>query len=179
MRDVALIGRARSGKDTVGARLVARFGYTRLAFADPLKEMALEINPWVPTSYRVVVRLQRLIADVGWEYAKENYPEVRRILQHTGQTIRDRDPDYWVRVLDDRLMTAVPCVVTDVRYPNEVALLRKRGFRLVRVVRPSLGATPPDAHESERALEGYPVPFTILNSGTVADLHAHADTLAF
>lgn len=178
MRDIALVGRARSGKDTVGARLVERYGYTRLAFADPLKEMALEINPWIPTGYGVVVRLHRLIADVGWEYAKENYPEVRRVLQHTGQTIRDRDPEYWVRHLVDRAYnTDGPIVVTDVRYENEAYALSTMNFRLVRIIRPSLGDPDPNAHESERALEAYPIGVTIVNHSTLEDLQAHADTL--
>lgn len=180
MRDVALIGRARSGKDSVGARLESRYGYTRLAFADPLKDIALEINPWIPTTPGVVVRLHRLIADVGWEYAKDNYPEVRRILQHTGQSVRDRDPDYWIRALTRQAveLEGGPIVVTDVRYPNEAMALSRLGFRLVRVVRPSLGDPSPDAHESETALDDQPIGITILNSGTLEDLHAHADSIA-
>ncbi|WP_030855244.1 hypothetical protein [Streptomyces sp. NRRL S-475] len=178
MRDIALIGRARSGKDTVGARLVERFGYTRLAFADPLKEMALEINPWIPTGYGVVVRLHRLIADVGWDYAKENYPEVRRILQHTGQSIRHRTPDYWVRALLDTAykVPSGPIVVTDVRYKNEAHALQRHGFRLVRLVRPG---TEEMTHTSETELEEIDTPLRIVNSGTLEDLRAHADTLPF
>lgn len=176
MRDIALIGRARSGKDTVGARLVERFGYTRLAFADPLKEMALEVNPWVPTSPGVVVRLHRLITDVGWDYAKEHYPEVRRILQHTGQAIRDRDPNFWVRALTHRLaVVSTPVVVTDVRYLNEAAALSNYGFRLVRIVRPG---TEELTHTSETELESINTPLRIVNSGTLDDLKAHADSIA-
>ncbi|MFI8452176.1 deoxynucleotide monophosphate kinase family protein [Streptomyces erythrochromogenes] len=182
MRDVAIIGRARSGKDSVGARLVNRYGYTRLAFADQLKDMALEINPLVPTSPGVHVRLHRLVMDVGWEYAKETYPEVRRILQHSGQTVRRYDRDFWVRALAERALECQflgkPVVVTDVRYPNEADTLRVMGFRLVRIVRPSLGDLPEDAHESETALEGYPVGVTILNNATLEDLYAHADSIA-
>lgn len=179
MRDIGVIGRARSGKDSIGARLAHRYGYQRFAFADPLKDMALEINPWVPTSPGVVVRLHRLIADVGWEYAKDHYPEVRRVLQHTGQSVRERDPDYWVRaLLADLAATDGPFVVTDVRYPNEARALARYGFRLVRVIRPSLGDPSPDAHESETALEGFPTPVTILNNGSLADLNAHADSIA-
>lgn len=179
MRNVALIGRARSGKDSVGARLVDRYGYKRLAFADPLKDMALEINPWVPTTIGVVVRLHRLIMDVGWEYAKENYPEVRRILQHTGESVRRRDPDYWVStLLQDAAEVDGPMVVTDVRYPNEARTLKRHGFRLVRIIRPSLGDPDPNAHISETALDDYSTPVTILNSGTLEDLHAHADSIA-
>ncbi|MFG3405631.1 hypothetical protein [Streptomyces sp. NPDC048142] len=158
---------------------MTRFEYTRRAFADPLKDMALEINPWVPTSPGVMVRLHRLIADVGWEYAKDTYPEVRRILQHTGQSVRQRDPDYWVNALINELAHGGrPYVVTDVRYPNEAIALQRRGFRLVRVIRPSLGDPSPNAHESETALEGFPVGVTIMNDSTLAELAAQADSIA-
>ncbi|OKI71410.1 deoxynucleotide monophosphate kinase family protein [Streptomyces sp. MJM1172] len=180
MRDIAIIGRARSGKDSVGARLVQRYGYTRLAFADPLKDMALEINPVIPTVTGVHVRLAPLVEAVGWEYAKDTYPEVRRILQHVGQSVRDRDPDYWIRALT---RTAVeleggPIVVTDVRYPNEAMALSRLGFRLVRVIRPALGDPSPDAHESETALDDQPIGVTIVNGSTLEELYAHADSIA-
>ncbi|MFJ8394381.1 hypothetical protein [Streptomyces sp. NPDC094144] len=179
MRDIGIMGRARSGKDSIGARLAARYGYQRFAFADPLKEMALEINPLVPLYGGIHTRLRTLIDGVGWEYAKDTYPEVRRVLQHTGQSVRKRDPDYWVSsLLMDLAEADGPFVVTDVRYPNEARALARHGFRLVRVIRPALGDPSPDAHESETALEGFPAGVTILNNSTRAALDAHADSIA-
>ncbi|KIQ62409.1 hypothetical protein TR51_25560 [Kitasatospora griseola] len=188
MRDIALIGRARSGKDTVGARLVSRYGYTRLAFADPLKAMLLDINPVVPYDLPgfglQVIRLAALVDHIGWDRAKEEYPEARKLLQRVGQSIRTRDPDYWVRVLVDSMDgISGPIVVTDVRYLNEAAALERRGFRLVRITRPFGGETV-DAEElavrrhiSEVELADFPTPLTITNTGTLADLRAQADTL--
>jgi len=179
MQDIALIGRARTGKDTVAAHLIAK-GFTRVAFADPLKVAALNINPYVPTTYGVTVRLQSLIADVGWEFAKDNYPEVRRLLQHTGQTVRDIDRGFWVRaamrVLDDQWQ---PVVVSDTRYPNEADALRKRGFRLVRILRPSAGLMTDGAsqHSSETAMDYYPADDVIRNDGTLDHLYAQVDAL--
>ena len=42
---VALMGRAGAGKDTVASILTEHRGYARVAFADPLKEMALAVDP--------------------------------------------------------------------------------------------------------------------------------------
>lgn len=188
MFNIGLIGKARSGKDSAADHLVRTRAYTRLAFADPLKEMALEVNPFIPTGYGVVVRLQTLIADVGWEYAKDNYPEVRRILQHMGQTVRERDEDYWTRVLGRKVAAAeawnLPVVVTDVRYENEALMLRARGFRLVRIVRPALSAQTfrmednAARHASETDLDGFAADMEISNTGTLADLHEHIARVA-
>jgi hypothetical protein len=179
MADIALIGRARSGKDTVAARLVAQ-GYTRVAFADPLKAALLNMNPYVPTGYGVTVRLQSLVADAGWDYAKDNYPEVRRLLQHTGQTVREIDPRFWVRAAMSTInVTWSPIVVSDVRYPNEADTLREHGFRIVRIVRPDAGPLPggASAHDSETALDDYPVDALVWNGGSLAELHLRADAL--
>jgi hypothetical protein len=173
---IAFIGKARSGKDTAAGFLVRHAAYTRVAFADPLKEMALRMDPLIPTAYdrgyRLSVRLSRLVTDVGWEYAKDNYPEVRRILQTAGQAVRHHDEGFWVSVAMDRVAVAdswnLPVVVTDCRYPNEAKALQARGFKLVRILRPALVSA--DTHESETALDDFPTDLTITNGGTPADL---------
>ncbi|WP_329544686.1 hypothetical protein OG548_08185 [Streptomyces sp. NBC_01356] len=188
MHNLALIGKARSGKDTAAAHLVRTRSYTRLAFADPLKEMVIDINPFVPASFGVTVRLRALIADVGWEYAKDHYPEVRRILQSVGQSVRERDEDYWTSIVRRKISAAeewnMPVVVSDVRYPSEAFMLKARGFRLVRIVRPNpiTGKVHPPAseaarHSSETALDGFAADETIYNAGTIADLEARVSLL--
>ncbi|MFF1812396.1 hypothetical protein ACFVXW_25345 [Streptomyces sp. NPDC058251] len=178
-KNVAFIGKARSGKDTAGERLVNQWAFTRLAFADPLKRMALEVNPYIPTSYGVTVRLETLVADTGWEYAKDTYPEVRRVLQHMGQTVRELDEDFWVRVLMDKVRAAdkwnMPVVVTDCRYRNEAEALRAAGFVLVRIKRPDLMTT--DTHASENDLNSFPADETLINAGRLFDFHTAVDAL--
>jgi hypothetical protein len=175
MYNIGIIGKARSGKDTAALALVAEHHYTRLAFADPLKELALAIDPLIPTSIdshgRIHTRLSALIRDVGWEYAKDHYQEVRRLLQRTGGGVREIDETFWLTATRKKLNAAeawnIPVVVTDVRYPNEANMLRSRGFRLIRITRPGVAD---DQHDSETALDTYPADLTIENTGTVDDL---------
>ncbi|QAX93277.1 deoxynucleoside monophosphate kinase [Streptomyces phage Vash] len=181
-KSIGLIGRAQSGKDTVGARLRKRYGYQRVAFADPLKAAALRIDPVIPTTYGVTVRLSTLVNSVGWDYAKVTYPEVRRVLQHVGQTVRDIDPEFWVRAaapaIDAAERLGLPVVVTDTRYENEARYLRDRGFSMVRVTRPGAGATGETAkHKSETELENWAAALTIANTGTLDDLNRIVDSL--
>jgi hypothetical protein len=181
-KSIGLIGPAQSGKDTVGARLRQRYGYQRVAFADPLKRAALRVDPIIPTTYGVHVRLSKLIAAVGWDYAKTTYPEVRRVLQHVGQTVRDIDPGFWVRAAAPAIDAAerlnLPVVVTDVRYENEATYLRDRGFATIRVTRPGAGATGDTAkHKSETELENWATALTIANTGTLEELNRIIDSL--
>jgi len=175
--NIGLIGRRRVGKDTVAKILVEQYGYERLAFADPLREAALALNPIVCIGAgEVEGRLARVVETIGWEAAKDRYPEVRRILQRLGDEAgrRIHGPDLWVRHMARRLRDATgPVVVTDVRYRNEAAVLRSRGFRLVRVVRPTpVSGDPADVagHASETELAMYRTDETLVNDSSLDDL---------
>ncbi|MBB5934582.1 deoxynucleotide monophosphate kinase family protein [Streptomyces zagrosensis] len=186
-RHVALMGRAGAGKDTAAARLVSRYQFVRVAFADPLKDSALGLDPIVgaeSTSYgSLPIRLSDVVRRYGWDRAKNSYPEVRRTLQNLGETVRTDDPDFWLRMALDKVRTAdrrsLSVVVSDVRYANEADALRCAGALMVRIERPEATAGGEAArHVSELDLDAYPADVTIPNTGTVADLDALVDALA-
>ncbi|MEV0445460.1 hypothetical protein AB0I84_08125 [Streptomyces spectabilis] len=187
-RHVALMGRARSGKDTAAARLVLRHQFTRVAFADPLRTLALDLDPMVgsePTGLGALpIRLSDVVRRHGWDGAKI-FPEVRRTLQRLGQSVRDQDTTFWLDAALAKIDVAdrwgLPVVVTDCRYENEADALRERGFVLVRVERP--GAHGPASraereHISETELDGYPADAVLTNGGTLSELYRAADGLA-
>lgn len=184
-KNVGLIGKARSGKDTVGQRLGRTYAYTRVAFADPLKDMALRLNPIVGTDNDTLAvpgeRLRDVVDFWGWERAKDELPEVRRVLQNIGQGVREHDEDFWVRVALRKIDAAekwnLPVVVTDVRYENEARALRDRGFALIRVTRPGTGAGENATHDSETELDTWATSLTIANTGTLDDLNRIVDSL--
>lgn len=185
-RHVALMGRAGAGKDTAAARLVSRYQFVRVAFADPLKDSALRLDPIVGaegTSYgSLPIRLSAVVNRYGWDHAKNSYPEVRRTLQNLGEGIRADDPDFWLRMALDKIRTAdrwsLPVVVSDVRYANEADALRSAGALMVRIERPGATAGGEAArHVSELDLDAYPADAVLNNSGTVAELNALVDEL--
>ncbi|MFJ9207488.1 hypothetical protein [Streptomyces sp. NPDC102264] len=186
-RHVALMGRAGAGKDTAAARLVSRYQFVRMAFADPLKESALRLDPIIGaegTSYDALpIRLSDVVTRYGWDRAKTSYTEVRRTLQNLGEGIRADDPDFWLRMGLDKIRIAdrwsLPVVVSDVRYANEADALRAAGALMVRIERPGATAGSEAArHVSELDLDAYPADVTIPNAGSLGDLHALVDTLA-
>ncbi|MFM9629525.1 hypothetical protein ACKI10_18095 [Streptomyces galilaeus] len=185
MKDIALTGLARSGKDSVATRLVEHHGYVRVAFADKLKEAALKADPIIaaiPTwdgDGCHFYRLSQIVNELGWEAAKDDFPEVRRFLQCYGQTVREIDPRFWINAAKPAIEAAWasgrPVVVTDVRYTNEADFLHgSLPFGLVRVTRP--GQTPGD-HISEREMLDYTADLTIVNAGTLEYLSSLADAL--
>lgn len=177
-RNIAFIGKARSGKDTAAKRLTQYWAFTRVAFADPLKGMALNVDPVVTSCMDEPGRLCDVVRAVGWERAKDEYPEVRRFLQQLGASARELDPDYWLNIalrsIDAADTWNMPIVVTDCRYPNEAEALRKRGFLMVEIRR--LGANG-NGHQSETALGGYGADVILHNDTSVFDLHTAVDAL--
>lgn len=171
MKDIALIGKARSGKDSVAQVLCEEFGYRRLAFADELKKAALRIDPIVDVGPGGCSGLAYTVRNVGWERVKDELPIARTFLQNLGHAMRQIDEEIWIQPVIgawiDNHLAGTPTVVTDCRYQNEADILRRNGFLLVRVVRPGTGG---DGHVSETELDGFPADVLLDNSGSLEHL---------
>lgn len=159
--NIALIGKAGAGKDTVAQVLIERFrlGYQRVALADPLKDIASIL--WGPDARTDRTKLQQL-----------------------GVKVREIEESTWVDLLlrhIDRLqresLRKQRFVVTDCRFPNEYRALREAGFLMIGVHAPRQlridrlrrnGKLQDEAqldHPSETALDGseFGVSWSILN----------------
>lgn len=165
---VAFVGKARSGKDTAAAVLTAAYGFRRVAFADPVRQALLALDPWITGE-----RLSALVERDGWEGAKKD-PEVRALLQRMGtEAIRALDPDFWVRQgIRAAEAWAGPTVFTDARFHNELEAIRGAGGLLVRIDRPGVGSDPRvDAHPSEQEWTSWRFDVVLQNDGSLADFH--------
>lgn len=158
---IGLHGFPGAGKDSV-AKLLADYGYARIAFADKMREALLGLNPVVIVEGGRGIRLAPLVRAHGWDKLKRSVPEVRGLLQRIG-TEAGRNihgEDVWVRLALSSVWPADKVVVSDVRYPNEAAAIHGRGGVVVNVVRPGCG--PVNDHASERVL---PCDYTLHNDG--------------
>lgn len=179
---VALSGYGGVGKDSVADVLVADYGFKRYAWADTLRLAAEALNPMVDLDQNLrTVRYKDAVERVGYNEAKFQYPEVRRILQRLGTEVgRNLISDsVWVDATLRRIRRECDpwddIVITDTRFNNEVAALKDpeasplRGPVLaVRVNRPGIG--PAGEHSSETDLDNYDFDYTIDNNGTLDDL---------
>lgn len=175
-RLVGLTGYAGVGKDEAAKGLIAA-GWTRQAFADPVRAMALVIDPIVAASigsfgdlypYKGRLRLSTIVHDFGWDEAK-GIPEVRRFLQRLGtDAVRAHlGEDAWVRAFDRARNRSVDTVAPDVRFPNEAEHVRRMGGIVIRIDRPGVG--PVNGHESED-IDAIDADATVVNDGTPAEL---------
>jgi hypothetical protein len=172
---VGLVGYAGSGKDAAAKALVED-GWVRVAFADAVREAALAINPSISSVGPVVPRmpLRDLVEIAGWESAKSN-PEVRQLLQRLG-TEAGRNihgPDCWVNIARRKIeATDANVVITDVRFPNEVEMVRQMGGKLIAIARPGVGPVNDHVSDSGLAMLRSQCDQHIDNGGALEFLHA-------
>lgn len=174
---IGIMGAKRSGKDALAEFLVNDHNFVRLAFADVMRDALLMLDPWI-YQYSNAHRLSYLIANLGWDRAKELYPEIRRLLQVFGTEVGREvfGETVWVDMLEQRVESILAegrdIVVTDVRFPNEADMLIDQGAYLVRITRDGLPDI--DQHASEQAWRGIKPDFEYANNGTLAELGAYA-----
>lgn len=186
---VGICGKMRHGKDTAASALVSR-GYIQMAFADPIREALLKMDPIVVASqtpsgitddksYPVTWcnRLSKLVAAVGWDEAKKS-PDVRAHLQIFGTEVGREmfGQNCWVDYAE-RKIDALPddskVVITDVRFENEAHLIKRLGGLLLWVHRPELESDADvNRHVSERMTVARMADAKIENTGAIEDLHS-------
>jgi len=83
---------------------------------------------------------------------------VRRILQWWGTEYRRaQDPDYWTKAWEKKLqeydLSTTHVLVDDVRFVNELKIIKKNGGHFIRIVRPGFDGA--NNHSSENSLDDY------------------------
>ena len=172
---IGLHGRAHAGKDAVGGFMV-RQGFRRVAFADAVKrslQHAFSLSDdqtWNPDLKEAV------IPHLGVTF--------RRLMQTIAtEVFRDQvDCDIWLRAAMQSMIAAVESrdwfsgfVVTDVRFENEAAFIRRLGGTVVHIERPNSGIG--STHSSEAGIAFCAGDLRLRNDGSLSDLEARSREL--
>jgi len=183
---LGLHGRKQAGKDTCGARLVAAHGYSRVAFADPLRLFLEQLDPLVGCRAGAPLRLSTVLAEAGgaWDRLKDEahdpvHREIRVLLQRVGNEAGKAvfGETVWAdRGLATARRLGGRVVFTDVRFDVEAEAIVAAGGRVVHVVRPGTEGSA-DPHASEAGIDPRWISATIVNDGTIRQLWDRVDAL--
>lgn len=160
---IGISGKLKSGKDTVTEIIMAHRPYTKVKFANKLKQMIAVL----------IDCPEHLLEDQEFKETPlgNNWGNLtpRTLLQTLGTDWgRKLYENMWVAATMAGLHPDVDYIINDVRFPNEVEAIRKAGGIIVRIDRP--GQSRSD-HPSETALDTYhDWDFYIYNDGTLLDL---------
>ena len=194
---IAISGLIGSGKDTVADYLVNLHEFRRESFAGNLKNAMCEIFGWdrdMLEGRSKSSREWREQVDAWWA-KRLNMPHLtpRWILQHVGtDVIRGHfHDDMWLASLENKLRkTDDDIVISDVRFKNEVKMLKDLGAVCVEVTRGDRPAWYQYAvdgdtkkletlkvHRSEYDWVGTEFDATLDNNGTLDDLYKQVEKL--
>jgi|SRR5208283_3652855 len=144
MYKIAICGKANSGKNTLSKMLVKQLRKEKgkyisayyLAFADPIKRMAMCMFPNVPRKYFFGSSQYRKTIIPG--AFKNGQPlTVRQVLLDLGTEVgRSYKDDIWLDNFDIAFKSYKGItVVTDVRFKNEFNHLKGKGFQQIKLYR--------------------------------------------
>ena len=163
MRLVGLVGAAGCGKSTV-AEILTAFGYSRLKFSQPLKDMLKSLGL---TDEHTEGKLKEVPCDLL----------SGRTPRHAMQTLgtewaRDiMGKDFWLNIWRHKVSTQKyymnKVVAEDCRFVNEANLIKSLGGELWVIKRPGYEL---NGHSSETEMESIKGDYTIHNHGNEADL---------
>jgi hypothetical protein len=206
---IGLVGLIGSGKDTVADYLVNVHEFRRESFAGTLKDAVAAVFGWDRTLLEgrtKASREWREHVDTWWA-ARLNMPDLtpRWVLQYWGTEVMRRGfhDDIWIASIENKIRNLQDnVVISDCRFPNEIASLRAAGGRIVRTCRGPDPAWFPAAevvnrgptqnlswasnravldtfkvHASETAWIGTEFDHVLDNNGSMDDLYAQVDLI--
>lgn len=164
---IGLCGFGGVGKDTVAAILHDLYDFKQRAFADKLREMALELNFYFPSLNE---DYKSLIDRLGYDKAKRSHPEVRNYLVKLGEVARNvLSKTIWIDVVIPLKgwLDTDNIVVSDVRNLNEAERIRSYGGSIWRIHRTGVTAAHPT---EEKSIAEILYDKEIFNNGSLIDL---------
>lgn len=150
---IGISGLAGSGKDTIGKILVEDFGYTRLSLATKVKDVAADLFDWNRQDLEGLDEKSR--------YWRENFVDPvhnitpRKAMQKIGQGLKEvLDPQLWSNIIKNQIIKKElkNVVITDVRFIDEMNMIRGLGGIIIRVER---GVLPQWFLDLETAYDNY------------------------
>lgn len=170
---LGITGKARSGKDTIATYLWQHYGFTRMAFADPVKMAAQQIFG--------------LSHDQVWsdELKEVEIPfwgmSPRRMFQLLG-TEAGRNVfggDLWIKRLAIGLsqLPEDDIVIPDVRFNDEADFVRANGGTIVHLHRPEGPIIKHSGHASEAGVAVKETDYILNNTKDLATLYGEVDNM--
>lgn len=175
--NIIISGKFCSGKTSLAEYLCSSHKYTKVAFADKLKEV---------------------VADIYSPFIEDKSVKQRDLLQMTGHAIREvsqvvfNRSDVWAAYLSDKLKHTSPqkrpFVIDDCRYQDELDTFLKDKWISIRIESPEnvrinryralynkIPTNDQIFHQSETSLDGADFHFVIENQGSLIDLYKEID----
>ena len=184
---IGICGLIGSGKGTVADILVEEHKFTKLSFADKLKDGVATVFGWNRSMLEgdtAESREWREQRDEFWSKETKRNITPRLVLQEFGTDCMRHgfDDGIWVSMVKQELIKnpTKDFVIPDVRFPNEAGMIHKLNGYVWRAMRgpdpvwfrmyQDISVEPKDVHESEWRWANVNFNAQVSNNGTLGDL---------
>ncbi len=191
---IAICGLQGSGKDTIGSYLINTYGFKKLSFAGVLKDIVGILFGWDREMLEGATKESREWREQvdPWWSQKLGIPNLtpRYVLQYFGTDLFRTyfHSDIWVIAVERQLSKYTNCVITDCRFPNEIAMLRAAGATVIKITRGELPAwyepyvsgqtdKPEGVHPSEYMWIRNKFDYELENNSSIEDLETRVDAI--
>lgn len=175
-RIIAICGAKRVGKDLLANYVSNKYGYKKIAFAEPLKQCVKGLFNF--TSEQLGDGDIKDIVDERWGISPRKVMQFfgTEVLQHKIQELLpDVERKFLAYSLVSKLRNDVPYVISDMRFLHEYEEVKKIGAFVIRVdrdiVMPDLNHDAPleAIHSSEISYRDIPFDMHIKNNGDISE----------
>lgn len=138
---IGITGRKFSGKDTVGNYFVEKYGFERVAYADPLKQATQAIFDFDDEQ---LYGNQKEILDTYWNVTPRQtlqFIGTDLFRNHISELLPNMGKDIWIHALKRKILKIqkknpdAKIVITDVRFPNELQAIKDLGGITIKIQR--------------------------------------------
>jgi len=182
---IGLLGKKGSGKDTLALRLKSQ-DYQQYAFADPLKRGIQSFFDL--TEDQLYDEKAKETVDQRWGVSPRTLFQIigTEIFQHAIHNHLDLKvgpKQHWTYLFEQWYQKQLlenpnlKVIVSDVRFPHELEIVKKLGGKIIKIVRPEKDHNL-DQHTSETYIDQIPtknIDRLIINDGTLNDLYSKLD----
>jgi hypothetical protein len=178
---IGICGKKFNGKDTIGNYLIEKYHFVKLSFGDPLKCAIREIF--------------QMTDEQLWGNKKEQYDDYwqitpRDLMQFLGTDVFREQFAHKFPLIGNKLWTMIMekkiielqnkgvsrVVIPDIRFPNELELLKKYNGLLIKVVRSDIEND--CLHSSESFVDTFQPDFILYNT-TLPELFKDVDKIMY
>jgi hypothetical protein len=161
---IGIMGKKKSGKDTLANYIIQKYNFTKKSFAYPLKKICSYLFH-IPFYSFESQELKECILD-EWKMSP------RQIMQKVGTDMfRDQiDDEFWIRHFEHHIDITLNIVITDVRFLNEVMMIQKYNGILIYIERHENRDYGYDIHISENQDLSKYADIHLQNNGSIQNL---------
>jgi len=181
MLKLAISGKAGTGKDTLTSLLEKEFSCSQyfikhMAFADPIKEIVLQMYPQLEREYLFgPSEYRNKIIDGSFKNGKPL--TIRELLQDIGEDYKKYNSKIWINALNEKFIKIKDkvdmVIVSDLRSIDEFDYLKNNHYFLIRIKREDIKYMDHISETEQEKISDSQFNYVIYNNGPLIDLMNH------